>query len=351
MATIFALSRQAAQLLHGGLADRKRPNDLDPDSLAAGIEVEMEHTNDRDVAREIAMDHLTEDPAYYRKLARMEKSEQLDLPGFTTVREHMRRGRPVERHRRKVKHMQDPGVAAEEGHRRAFRELQEQAKRALGRKLEAPSSLSDLQRKSQETFDRGQFEEYLATKKHARDVAMGLMKEMVADGIIEFKKWGTKQHAIVVPDASEPGKWRASYYDSLSFSGHDTFATQDEVLVDLVAYDYTEPAPGSLDRLSQTDEWAHGMAVVQINKYVGTLQFAAQSATAEDAKRLRAAAKAIDDHRYRHEDSRITEEIVTREWKRLMAGDVPEALLKAIALGIYEPRTLVRLTPRTNALQ
>ena len=30
--------------------------------------VEMEHTNDPDIAKEIAMDHLTEDPDYYSKL-------------------------------------------------------------------------------------------------------------------------------------------------------------------------------------------------------------------------------------------------------------------------------------------
>jgi hypothetical protein len=33
----------------------------------------MEHTNDRAVAREIAVDHLTEDPKYYDKLEKIEK--------------------------------------------------------------------------------------------------------------------------------------------------------------------------------------------------------------------------------------------------------------------------------------
>jgi hypothetical protein len=30
----------------------------------------MEHTDDEEIAREIAMDHLTEDPKYYTKLIR-----------------------------------------------------------------------------------------------------------------------------------------------------------------------------------------------------------------------------------------------------------------------------------------
>lgn len=58
----------------GGLAEGKRPSDFDRDALAAGIKVEMEHTDDPKIALEIAMDHLTEDPDYYKKLKKMEAS-------------------------------------------------------------------------------------------------------------------------------------------------------------------------------------------------------------------------------------------------------------------------------------
>ena len=37
-----------------------------------GIEVEMEHTDDESVAKEIAIDHLWEDPDYYSKLEKVE---------------------------------------------------------------------------------------------------------------------------------------------------------------------------------------------------------------------------------------------------------------------------------------
>lgn len=43
--------------------------------LEKGIEVEMEHTTNKSVAREIAMDHLYEDPKYYTKLKKVETSE------------------------------------------------------------------------------------------------------------------------------------------------------------------------------------------------------------------------------------------------------------------------------------
>jgi len=40
--------------------------------LEMGLKVEMEHTEDMDVAKKIALDHLAEDPYYYTKLAKME---------------------------------------------------------------------------------------------------------------------------------------------------------------------------------------------------------------------------------------------------------------------------------------
>jgi hypothetical protein len=44
------------------------------DQLRQGIQVELEHTTDQDVAREIALDHLNELPDYYTRLRRMERS-------------------------------------------------------------------------------------------------------------------------------------------------------------------------------------------------------------------------------------------------------------------------------------
>lgn len=56
--------------LKGGVGDNTPPENIDPNQLSIGIQVEMEHTNDPNVAREIATDHLTEDPEYYTKLVK-----------------------------------------------------------------------------------------------------------------------------------------------------------------------------------------------------------------------------------------------------------------------------------------
>lgn len=64
----FVKFMQEQDVIAGGLADEKKVGDFDPDELAKGVKVEMEHTNSARVAKEIAMDHLTEDPEYYTKL-------------------------------------------------------------------------------------------------------------------------------------------------------------------------------------------------------------------------------------------------------------------------------------------
>ena len=74
--------------IKGGLADKKSFNDLVKkhikvknietiikDQLRKGIKVEMEHTDDKKIAKEIAMDHLFEDPKYYDKLKKVETKE------------------------------------------------------------------------------------------------------------------------------------------------------------------------------------------------------------------------------------------------------------------------------------
>lgn len=58
--------------MKGGLAEinNTKEEDVDPAQLEIGIQVEMEHTDSPEIAKEIALDHLTEDPIYYTKLGK-----------------------------------------------------------------------------------------------------------------------------------------------------------------------------------------------------------------------------------------------------------------------------------------
>lgn len=59
-------------MLPGGEGDNKPDSDFDAEQLKIGIEHEMEHTNDPLKAKEIAKDHLVEDPDYYKKLKKID---------------------------------------------------------------------------------------------------------------------------------------------------------------------------------------------------------------------------------------------------------------------------------------
>lgn len=83
---------ESAEHLQGGLADNLSLVDLAKkhdqkgyydvsdfvkfltDQLVDGVFVELEHTRDYNKAKEIAMDHLTEDPNYYIKLKKIESN-------------------------------------------------------------------------------------------------------------------------------------------------------------------------------------------------------------------------------------------------------------------------------------
>jgi hypothetical protein len=114
--------------IKGGLADKKKPSDFDQKQLADGVKVEMEHTSNPLIAKEIAMDHLTEDKLYYKKLELMEKkrhSMQVEAVGAVTaealagaVAEHEKRAtqRQAYHHAHALEHQHHKDIMEEQGY-------------------------------------------------------------------------------------------------------------------------------------------------------------------------------------------------------------------------------------------
>jgi hypothetical protein len=67
-------AKEREDQIPGGRGDLLQPEDVDPAQLALGTDHEMEHTGDRALAQEIALDHLAEDPGYYTHLQKVEGS-------------------------------------------------------------------------------------------------------------------------------------------------------------------------------------------------------------------------------------------------------------------------------------
>jgi len=70
---------EVKDVLHGGAADHVPDSEFDPKALAEGKSHEREHTDDGQTAKEIAKDHLSEDPAYYKKVKQIEKDSSVYL--------------------------------------------------------------------------------------------------------------------------------------------------------------------------------------------------------------------------------------------------------------------------------
>ena len=73
--TANALSRSGQKdQLPGGEADNLPDREFSTPALAEGAKHEHEHTDNDQIAREIAKDHLSEDPRYYEKVKEIEKA-------------------------------------------------------------------------------------------------------------------------------------------------------------------------------------------------------------------------------------------------------------------------------------
>jgi hypothetical protein len=64
--------------LTGGIADGKAVTQYNLEELLTGIKFELEHTSDKFIALEIAMDHLERMPDYYSRLRRLEREFMSD---------------------------------------------------------------------------------------------------------------------------------------------------------------------------------------------------------------------------------------------------------------------------------
>ena len=99
----YRLLTTYAQFRQGGRANEEglKPEDVSPDQLRSGTEVEKEHTSDPATAQRIAMDHLAELPDYYTRLDKMEEggkkamNKKGVLEGFKKLFKNQPRRKPV----------------------------------------------------------------------------------------------------------------------------------------------------------------------------------------------------------------------------------------------------------------
>jgi hypothetical protein len=116
----------------GGLGNKKPDSDFDAEQLEKGRKVEMEHTTDPEVAKDIAKDHLVEDKDYYKKLELIHphKDEEVkEAAGFGSVEwQDMMVNRVMEKHKKGIPLDESEQAFAETQAEHIKRMIDEQAK-------------------------------------------------------------------------------------------------------------------------------------------------------------------------------------------------------------------------------
>ena len=83
--------------LVGGKGDTKDISDFDPKQVQMGLKIELEHTDNIEVAKEIVADHLSEDPAYYSKLKGSGLADELKKAiSFEQQKENIKKQRELQ---------------------------------------------------------------------------------------------------------------------------------------------------------------------------------------------------------------------------------------------------------------
>ena len=62
--------------IKGGIGDNLTEEEVSDQELEWGIEIEKEHSPDKEIQKDISFDHLEEDDEYYTHLREMEKKHE-----------------------------------------------------------------------------------------------------------------------------------------------------------------------------------------------------------------------------------------------------------------------------------
>jgi hypothetical protein len=97
--SLYKLLEEIDKTVRGGLSDSHTPESIAKKhsisvkeieaQIKIGKEIEMEHTNNPEEARRVAMDHLVELPDYYTRLVKMEKDAEKELKEYYKLYEEI----------------------------------------------------------------------------------------------------------------------------------------------------------------------------------------------------------------------------------------------------------------------
>lgn len=97
--------------------------------------------------------------------------------------------------------------------------------------------------------------------------------ELVSDS---GKRW-----AALLPDMTEPGRWRLQYFDERGFSGHGIYDTEDQLLDAAWSAGFQQHDAGALDRLAQLPSFARGNFAADLIRRINLRELTHEAANAQ----------------------------------------------------------------------
>jgi hypothetical protein len=113
--------------------------------------------------------------------------------------------------------------------------------------------------------DYDSFEEYVSVAKAKQAEVEAQVSEWLESGIKEFSNEAADKFGVVSPAFTEGGIARVTWYDQDGFYSHDGVNSPEQLIKLLIEglHNGIQPALGSLDAMSQTDQWQQGMERVR----------------------------------------------------------------------------------------
>ena len=133
------------------------------------------------------------------------------------------------------------------------------AERVASQADEVAKPKQEALKKPQKT--KAEFKAHVAELRDKKETGIQSLKDSNDGNTIGIEAQSTdgKRFAVVLPDASEPGRFRVQNYDKSSFSGHQVYNTEQEALDAMWADGYRKSAQGAMNKLEGTPAWKQGM--------------------------------------------------------------------------------------------
>jgi hypothetical protein len=206
----FTPKLKKARSVHEIAAKHDIPVGVVLDAMNKGIKVEREHTNDHETAKIIASAHIWERPDYYKRLAKVEKTNEQATPekSVNPIRSDLANSEKTERRRiyrdRRVIHHQNQHIKSAEQGQMSVREGVKDVPTKLRR---VPRSgnitrVMNARRKSKEHWlDRHEREQEEREERNQalRDLSSNVREEQNINSLFEMQLVGTdayRRHAI-----------------------------------------------------------------------------------------------------------------------------------------------------------